>query len=104
MEGCRGYIIIKENINDEIVSLPEFVKREKVEPEQYGPRRHLCRHAPMLRPQDGGLPCLAPRPIRYMKTKQKNTAAYRADFTNSVTHVCSAFERTPKTKQAREAG
>jgi hypothetical protein len=31
-------------------------------------------------------------------------ARYEADFGASVTHVCSAFESTPKTKQARESG
>lgn len=31
------------------------------------------------------------------------SAAYRADFSGDVTHVCSAFENTPKTKLAREA-
>ena len=31
-------------------------------------------------------------------------AAYRADFCDGVTHVCSAFDNTPKTKDARKAG
>jgi hypothetical protein len=31
-------------------------------------------------------------------------AAYRADFCDAVTHVCSAFDNTPKAKDARQAG
>ena len=40
---------------------------------------------------------------KHHHTHEKYVAAYRADFTSSVTHVCSAFENTPKTNQAREA-